>query len=109
MQTLDVVDESQSLYVVMEYTSGETASRLARLAIERNEWVPLPVAARILLDVLRGLHAAHEATNENGEPLCIVHRDVSPQNILVGDDGSARVLDFGVAKASQRSTSTKDG
>ena len=59
--------------------------------------------------VLHGLHAAHEATNEQGEPLGIVHRDVSPQNILVGADGVARVLDFGVAKAAGRVQTTREG
>src|SRR5206468_12741989 len=58
---------------------------------------------------LHGLHEAHEAKSETGEPLGIVHRDVSPHNVLVGTDGIARVLDFGVAKASQRVTSTGEG
>jgi serine/threonine-protein kinase len=60
-------------------------------------------------DVLRGLHAAHEARNEHGESLHLVHRDVSPHNILVGADGSARVLDFGVAKATGRLQTTQSG
>jgi serine/threonine-protein kinase len=63
----------------------------------------------IMSGVLQGLHAAHEARNERGEPLGIVHRDVSPQNILVGSDGQARVLDFGVAKAAGRMQTTRDG
>ena len=59
--------------------------------------------------MLHGLHAAHEARDEQGEPLEIVHRDVSPQNVLVGVDGVRAVLDFGVAKATQRSQTTRDG
>jgi serine/threonine-protein kinase len=59
--------------------------------------------------VLHGLHAAHEARNDRGEPLEVVHRDVSPQNILVGIDGVSRVLDFGVAKAVGRLHTTRDG
>ncbi len=62
-----------------------------------------------MVGALDGLHAAHEATNDQGEPLGIVHRDVSPHNILVGSDGVARVLDFGVAKAAGRIQTTKDG
>ena len=65
--------------------------------------------AAIIADVLHGLHAAHEATSEKGEPLDIVHRDVSPQNVLVGADGVARVLDFGVAKAAGRIQTTREG
>jgi serine/threonine protein kinase len=72
-------------------------------------WLPLPIMCAILGGVLRGLHAAHEAKNEEGLPLHIVHRDVSPQNILVGVDGVARILDFGVAKAVGRLQSTHDG
>ena len=59
--------------------------------------------------VLQGLHAAHEARGEAGQPLGVVHRDVSPQNILVGVDGTARVLDFGIAKAVGRLSSTQSG
>jgi serine/threonine protein kinase len=71
--------------------------------------VPLPIAGAILVGALDGLHAAHEATSEQGEPLGLIHRDVSPQNILVGTDGIPRLLDFGVAKAVGRVEDTKDG
>jgi serine/threonine-protein kinase len=71
--------------------------------------VPIPIASAIAVGVLEGLHAAHEATSDLGEPLGIVHRDVSPQNILVGTDGVARVVDFGVAKAAGRVQTTRDG
>jgi serine/threonine-protein kinase len=67
------------------------------------------LAVSIIAGALHGLHAAHEAKSERGAPLGIVHRDVSPQNILVGTDGTPRVLDFGVAKAVSRTTSTRDG
>ncbi|MBP9111988.1 MAG: protein kinase [Polyangiaceae bacterium] len=70
---------------------------------------PSPFLTTIMAQVLHGLHAAHEARTERGEPLCIVHRDVSPQNILIGSDGVPRVLDFGVAKAAHRVQSTRDG
>jgi serine/threonine-protein kinase len=100
--TLDVVQDGGELVLVMEYVHGETLSRLVRQAAAHNEPVPLGVAAAIVGDVLEGLHAAHEATAESGEPLHIVHRDVSPQNVLVASDGVAHVADFGVAKAAGR-------
>jgi hypothetical protein len=82
---------------------------LAEAARARGERIPIPVTVAILAGALEGLHAAHEARSETGEPLGIVHRDVSPQNIVVGSDGLARVLDFGVAKAAGRLQSTRDG
>jgi len=107
--TLDVVATDGELFLVMEYVPGETLSRLVRAAGSREQAIPPAVAVAIMSGVLQGLHAAHEARNERGEPLGIVHRDVSPQNILVGGDGQSRVLDFGVAKAAGRMQTTRDG
>src|SRR5262249_52866271 len=84
-------------------------ARLARIAMERGEGISPHVAVALLVEVLYGLQAAHEATNEHGERLGIVHRDVSPQNVLVGTDGVARVVDFGVAKAIGRAHTTRGG
>ncbi|MGH7684366.1 MAG: serine/threonine-protein kinase, partial [Vulcanimicrobiaceae bacterium] len=105
--TLDVVSSKNELFTVMDYVHGETLSRLVRAS--RGALVPLPIVAAVLRDVLSGLHAAHESTNEHGEPLGVVHRDVSPQNVIVGADGISRVLDFGVAKASGRIQTTREG
>jgi serine/threonine protein kinase len=107
--TLDVVATEGELFLVMEYVSGESLSRLVRAARTKGEAVPLDIVVAIMSGVLQGLHAAHEAKNERGEPLGIVHRDVSPQNVLVGSDGQARVLDFGVAKAVGRVQTTREG
>jgi serine/threonine protein kinase len=107
--TLDVVAASGELFLVMEYVEGETLSRLARRLKERGERVPMPILMRIMNDALQGLHAAHEARDERGIPLHIVHRDVTPQNILVGIDGVSRLLDFGVAKAAGRAQTTHEG
>ncbi len=107
--TLDVVAADGELLVVMEYVRGESLARLAKVELERGGRVPLPIASAIAIGALHGLHAAHEATNDRGVPLGIVHRDVSPQNILVGVDGLARVIDFGVAKAAGRLQTTQDG
>jgi serine/threonine protein kinase len=109
--TLDVVAEEGELFLVMELVLGESLAQLLRVARSRQQLVPPDVVAAILVGALHGLHAAHEATSEAGEPLNLVHRDVSPQNILVGTDGVPRVLDFGIAKAVgrlQETTSNSD-
>jgi serine/threonine-protein kinase len=107
--TLDVVSLDNELLLVMEYVAGEPLSVLLRRARAAKVPPPIGVLVDIAVGVLHGLHAAHEARDEKGEPLNIVHRDVSPQNILVGTDGVARVLDFGVAKSAARTHQTRDG
>ncbi len=107
--TLDVVASKGELFLVMEYVRGEVLSRLARALMTRGERVPIPIVLRVMGDALQGLHAAHEARDERGVSLQIVHRDVTPQNILVGADGVGRLLDFGVAKAAGRAHTTREG
>jgi serine/threonine-protein kinase len=107
--TLDVVSQDGELFLVMEYVHGETLARLIVHSRRAGSRVPPAVACSILCGALHGLHAAHEAVSAQGEPLNIVHRDVSPQNILVGTDGIARVLDFGIAKAAGRMHQTEAG
>jgi serine/threonine protein kinase len=107
--TLEVVSLRAELFLVMEYVEGESLARLVREAAARGVSVPPAIAVAILIHTLEGLHAAHEARGERGEPLEIAHRDVSPQNILVGADGVARVLDFGIAKAAGRLHTTREG
>jgi serine/threonine-protein kinase len=107
--TLDVVVAGGGILLVMEYVRGESLARLLRAERERGRLVPLPIVSAIVIGALHGLHAAHEATDDRGVPLGIVHRDVSPQNILVGADGTARVIDFGVAKATGRLQTTTEG
>ncbi|MBX3264081.1 MAG: serine/threonine protein kinase [Labilithrix sp.] len=107
--TLDVVTTQGEIFIVMEYVAGEALSKLMKAAARKNVLMPPRVAATIMSSVLHGLHAAHQTKDEHGRELGIVHRDVSPQNILVGADGAARVLDFGVAKAAGRMQTTRDG
>jgi eukaryotic-like serine/threonine-protein kinase len=109
VMTLDVVAEATELFLVMEYVQGEALNRLLQATKSKGAYVPPRVAVAIACDVLHGLAAAHEAKNEEGQPLGIVHRDVSPQNVLVGTDGVTRVLDFGIAKAASRLQTTEDG
>jgi eukaryotic-like serine/threonine-protein kinase len=109
VSTLDVVGVEGELSIVMEYVQGESLARLLRLGQRLGERIHPSAVATIMNGVLEGLHAAHEATSERGEPLGIVHRDVSPQNIMVGVDGVARVVDFGVAKAVGRLQTTREG
>ncbi len=105
---LDVVSTGGELFLVMEYVRGASLSRLMR-ATPDGQLIPPRIVASIISGMLHGLHAAHEARGDHNEPLGIVHRDVSPQNILVGIDGVSRVLDFGVAKAAGRMQTTRDG
>jgi len=107
--TIDVVATDGELFLIMDYVRGESLSRLIRAADRKGERVPFRIAASIVSGFLHGLHSAHEAKNEHGEPLGLVHRDVSPQNVLVGADGIARVLDFGIAKAAGRIQVTREG
>lgn len=109
VQTVDVVATGGELFLVMDYVPGESIARLSRVLRERDETIPLRILSATITGVLHGLHAAHEAKDEQGHPLGIVHRDVSPQNVLMGTDGVPRVLDFGVAKAAGRMQTTKEG
>lgn len=106
---VDVVQGPQGLFLVMEYVHGESLARLLRIARANEERVPIGIACAVIHNVLLGLHAAHETKEPSGKLLDVVHRDVSPQNVIVGTDGVARVLDFGIAKAAGRIQVTREG
>jgi eukaryotic-like serine/threonine-protein kinase len=106
---LEVGESDRGYYLVMEYIEGDTASRLIARATEEKSRLPASTAARIAVDALAGLHAAHELKADDGRPLRIVHRDVSPQNILVGVEGVSRITDFGVAHAATRLSVSRTG
>jgi eukaryotic-like serine/threonine-protein kinase len=109
VQTLDVVTVEKELLLVMEYVHGMSFAALLSAAKRAGQRVDPRIAAAVIAATLEGLHAAHEAKSETGTPLGVVHRDVSPQNILVGVEGVARILDFGVAKAVGKMHATRDG
>jgi eukaryotic-like serine/threonine-protein kinase len=109
VEIIDVVSVDQELLLVMDYVPGEALSRLINVCVERGERIPERIVLAIVCDLLHGLHAVHQACDERGQPLGIVHRDVSPQNVLVGVDGTSRVHDFGTAKAKGRIAQTRDG
>ena len=109
VSTLDAIVENDEVFVVLEYVHGESLARLFARTSARGERLPIPIAAAVVVGALHGLHAAHEAKGEDNQPLEIIHRDVSPQNILMDTNGNARLLDFGVAKARGRQQVSEQG
>ena len=100
VSVLDVVDsDDEGPLLVMEYIDGVTLSALIRRCLKTNRPLPLQIVVRIGAQVADGLHAAHVLRDMDGREMRVVHRDLSPQNILIGYDGVARVTDFGIAKA----------
>ncbi len=96
-------------FIAMEYIRGRDISKIMKRSVKLGIPVPPGVTARVIHDAAAGLDHAHTALDARGEPLNIVHRDVSPQNIMVRDDGVTKVVDFGIARASNRSTRTATG
>ena len=103
---LDVGTDRGIPYVVMEYVDG---CSLAALLVRNRQSRSPELLVPIFIDALEGLHAAHTLEDDDGNPLHLVHRDVTPQNILIGADGTARIIDFGIAKAEARVTTTRPG
>jgi eukaryotic-like serine/threonine-protein kinase len=102
--------DGESISLVMDYIEGASLGELIVAASKRDELMPVRAAVRIVRDAAAGLHAAHELVDERNRPVGLVHRDISPQNILVGTDGIGRVTDFGVAKFARKyGESTSEG
>jgi serine/threonine-protein kinase len=99
---IDLGDEHGVLYLVMEWIDGDSLSKLQRAVEASGQTFPCGVALKIVADTCAGLHAAHELCDADGRPLGVVHRDVSPQNVLIGPRGIVKVIDFGIAKARDR-------
>jgi serine/threonine-protein kinase len=102
-------DGAGSVALVMDYVDGLSLAELRNRAFDARLRISAPVLFRIVLDVLEALDAAHRAVDDSGRPLGIVHRDVTPSNLLVGSDGRTRLIDFGVAASRARHTRTRPG
>lgn len=109
VRTVEAGSDAGHIYLTMEYVEGVTLADMVRASIERKQPLPLPILGRIFCDALDGLHAAHEATGDDGQPLGLVHRDFSPQNVLISADGTSKLTDFGIAKAISRIGATATG
>jgi tRNA A-37 threonylcarbamoyl transferase component Bud32 len=109
VQMYDVGVADGNYFIVMEYLHGEDVRSIQRALYERRERLPLEHALHIAIGVCAGLHYAHEKIGHDGQPLNIVHRDVSPQNVIVTYNGDVKLLDFGVAKASSNLHETACG
>ncbi len=109
VQINDLGNADGCYYICMEYLAGEDFSTVVRTAARRREYVPLNVVMRVIAEAARGLHFAHDFTDAKGNPLNIVHRDVSPSNIFLTYTGQVKVLDFGIARAESRVTQTTAG
>ncbi|MBX3246476.1 MAG: serine/threonine protein kinase [Myxococcales bacterium] len=109
VHTLEVGLHEQRHYLAMAYLEGQTLQHVLARANERDERVPVPVAARLVADLLDALAYAHSLADYDGRPLKIVHRDISPQNVFLCWDGSVKLLDFGIARATSRRANTDSG
>jgi serine/threonine-protein kinase len=109
VSTIDVQKTEEAMFLVMEYVEGASLKRVLRELGQRGDVMPLGVVILVMMDALAGLHAAHELLDDEDRPLDLIHRDISPHNILVGTDGITRITDFGVARAAARLGSTGAG
>ncbi|MGH7297539.1 MAG: serine/threonine protein kinase, partial [Polyangiaceae bacterium] len=101
-QILDLGEQQDTLFIFMEWLDGDSLANIRKLVSKRGHRLPVGVVLRVVADACAGLHAAHELRDDKGEALEIVHRDVSPQNLLVSTTGAVKVIDFGIAKAHNR-------
>jgi serine/threonine-protein kinase len=109
VQVHELLHEEDTLCIVMEYLEGESVWALMRRLTRREARLDYGLCAHIVVQAAAGLHAAHELEDNEGHELCLVHRDVSPQNIFVGYDGAVKVLDFGIAVVRDRTSRTATG
>jgi serine/threonine-protein kinase len=109
VQSLEVVTQGGETFIVFEFINGVTLNELMQSARERFERLPVGLVVRVMIDVLHGLDAAHSALGEAGQELSLIHRDVTSENMIVGNDGVSRLIDFGIARAVGQAHKTSRG
>ena len=109
VSVLDLGEDAGSYYIAMEFVRGITAERLIESLVERRRKLDIPLAIHIGVELCKALKYAHSRTNEKGEPLNIIHRDVTPANILISTEGEVKLTDFGIARAIGRNHQTQAG
>ncbi len=109
VQIFDLGQQDDTFYIAMEYIHGEDVRKVWKQAERQGTAIPIPLICRIIIESCSGLDYAHKKPDPAGRPLNIVHRDISPQNILVSFEGGVKVVDFGIAKAADQATVTKSG
>jgi serine/threonine protein kinase len=109
VQVFDFGEQDGELYMAMEYVEGTTGARLVRAAAARGDDIPLDVCLHVVLSVLRALDYAHSVRDDDGRPILLVHRDVSPGNVLIDRSGGVKLTDFGIARAAEIERRTDAG
>jgi serine/threonine protein kinase len=109
VQIFNLGAQGDTFFIAMEYIHGEDVRRVFKRGDADGKPIPVPLICRIVMDAAAGLDYAHAKLDAGGKPLGIVHRDVSPQNIIVTFEGSVKVVDFGIAKAADQATVTRSG
>ena len=108
-QIFDLGHDAKTYFIAMEYIDGADLFKIMRSLSERDVEVPVDTAVFIAQEICTGLDYAHRKRDESGKPLGIIHRDISPQNILISNSGEVKIIDFGIAKAASRSRKTQAG
>lgn len=108
-QIYDLGKAGEDYFIVMEFVDGQTLSKIHKKAIRLAEPIPIPIACHIIAEIAGGLNYIHRKTDESGKPLNIIHRDISPQNIMVSYSGTVKIIDFGIAKAAVKIGQTESG